>query len=96
MMKVNVALPSGRTETLSLPESSKVGDLRVLAQKSFLQGFLRLVTSDGQMLLDPMQSLQAAGIQQEYDLTVLALQTRIAATKHAFVLWCSGGDNIIT
>ena len=93
-MKINVALPSGRTKTLSLPES--VGDLQVLAQKSFLQGFLRLVTANGQMLLDPMQSLQAAGIHEGDNLTALALQTRIAATRRAFALWRSGGDSIIT
>jgi hypothetical protein len=96
MMKINVALPSGRTKTLSLPESSEVGDLQVLAQKSFLQGFLRLVTANGQMLLDPMQSLQAAGIHEGDNLTALALHTRIAATRRAFALWRSGGVSIIT
>ena len=33
MCKVNVALPSGRSEKFSIPKSSKVGDLRVQAQK---------------------------------------------------------------
>ena len=35
MLRVSVALPSGQGETFSLEPSSKVGDLRVLAQKSF-------------------------------------------------------------
>ena len=35
MLQVTVALPSGRGEKFSLPQSSKVGDLRVLAQNFF-------------------------------------------------------------
>ena len=34
MFRVTVALPSGQSETCSLPQSSTVGDLRILAQKS--------------------------------------------------------------
>ena len=68
MLQVNISLPSGRSEKLSLEESSKVGDLRTLAQKAFRQGFLRLVTSDGRLLFDPQESLQAVGIQEEDNL----------------------------
>ena len=35
MLNVDVALPSGRSDKFLLPQSSKVEDLRVLAQKSF-------------------------------------------------------------
>ena len=38
MLRVNVSFPSGSGETLSLPEHSKVGDLKVLAQKNFQKG----------------------------------------------------------
>jgi len=64
MLQLNVALPSGRSETFSLLQSSKVGDLRVLAQTSFHCGFLRLVTANIDTL-DPGESLQAAGLQDE-------------------------------
>ena len=59
MLQVNVALPSGKRNSLSIAESSKVGDLKRLAQKSFEQGFLRLVTAEGHALADPNQFLQA-------------------------------------
>ena len=63
MLQVYVALPSGKRKSLSIAESSKVGDLKLLAQKSFEQGFLKLVTAEVHVLADPMQSLQAAGLQ---------------------------------
>jgi len=46
MLRVSVAIPSGRAETFELPESSKVGDLRLLAQKFFQLGFLKLVDTE--------------------------------------------------
>ena len=46
MIQTSIALPSGRSEAFTLPQSSKVGDLRILAQKSFQRGFLRLVDAD--------------------------------------------------
>jgi len=43
MLEVTVALPSGRNAgRLSIPQSSKVGELKVLAQKSLGQRFARL------------------------------------------------------
>ena len=47
LLHVHVAFPSGHGETLSLPQNSTVGDLKVLVQKSFRQGFLKLVTEKG-------------------------------------------------
>ena len=38
MLQVYVALPSGKRKSLSIAESSKAGDLKRLAQKSFEQG----------------------------------------------------------
>ena len=35
MIQVQVALPSGKRKTLAIEESSKVGDLKILAQKTF-------------------------------------------------------------
>ena len=42
---------------------SRIADLKVAAQKSFSQSFLRLVAPDGH-LLDQKQSLEDAGLQE--------------------------------
>ena len=47
MLQGSVVLASGRSESISIPQSSKVGDLKILAQKSLEQGFLKLVTQRG-------------------------------------------------
>jgi hypothetical protein len=83
MFKVNVALPSGRSEEFSISESSKVGDLKVLVQKSFQLGFLRLVDADHHVV-DFAVSLQAAGIEDGDHLTAIALEAKVAATARAF------------
>ena len=75
MLQVTVALPSGCCEKFSIPQSSKVGDLRVLAQKSLQRGFLRLVAADHRTL-DPAVSLQAAGLEDGDHLTAIARQMR--------------------
>ena len=79
MLQLNVALPSGRSEKFSLLQSSKVGDLKLLAQKSFQCGFLRLVTANNDML-DPAESLQAAGLQEGDHLTAVAIPVKVAAS----------------
>ena len=98
MLQVYVALPSGKRKSLSIAESSKAGDLKRLAQKSFEQGFLRLVTAEGHVLADPNQSLQGAGLQEGDHLTAIVQQAKMAATEEAFAMWCcgSGGDRIVT
>ena len=102
MLEVSISLPSGCSEKLSIEESSKVGDLRMLAQKSFGYGFLRLITSEGCLLVDPMESLQTAGIEDGDHLTALAIQANVAATKTfimrrgAFAVWCIGANRIVT
>ena len=92
MLQVNVALPSGLEESFSIPQSSKVGDLKVLAQRS-LGRFLRLVTTKGETL-HPSEPLQATGLQNGDTLTAIA-QPVIAATCKAFALWSCGGDGIL-
>ena len=89
-------MPSGRSETLSIPQSSKVGDLKALIQKSFEQQFLRLVTAEGHALTDLTESLESLGIQDGDTLTALALQVKIAATGSAFALWCCGVSTLLT
>jgi hypothetical protein len=96
MIQVQVALPSGKRKTLAIEESSKVGDLKILAQKTFGQGFLGLVTALGHVLNDPARSLQSAGIQDGDHITAVVHQAKLAATESAFALWCCGGDRLVT
>ena len=96
MMRIDICLPSGKRKHLEIPESSNVGYLKVLAQKSFGRGFLKLVAAQGRILLDPQESVQAAGIQDGDTLTAIAQTAKIAAAPQAFALWCVGGDRIVT
>ena len=95
MLQVTVALPSSCSEKFSIPQSSNVGDLRVLAQKSFQRGFLRLVAADHHAL-DPTVSLKAAGIWDGDYLTAIVLQAKLATTGAAFALFCCGGERVVT
>ena len=63
MLRVGISFPSGSGETLLLAELSTVGDLKLLAQRSLGQGFLKLVTIDGHVLTNPKGTLQDAGVQ---------------------------------
>ena len=96
MIQVNLALPSGKRKSLTIEESSKVGDLRILAQKAFGRGFLRLVAATGRVLNDPEKLLNTAGVQNGDNLTVVAQEAKLAATEQAFALWCCGGDRLLT
>ena len=95
MIQISIALPSGRTEAFTLPQSSKVGDLRILAQKSFQRGFLSLVDADHGMV-DPAVSLQSAGLEDGDNLTAIVIHPKLAATIRAFALFCSGGNRVVT
>ena len=96
MLHVNVLFPSGRTETLSLPESSNVGDLRSFAQKSLkLRHFLQFVSAAGRLLEDPEESLTAA-LEEGDSVTALAVPLRMAATDQAFALWRCGDEKLVT
>jgi len=97
MLKVHVSFPSGCGESLALPQNSTVGDLKVLVQQSFRQGFLKLVTEKGHVLTNPEDSLLTAGIQEGARLTVFAQQPKVAATAAgAFAIWCCGGHGMVT
>ena len=95
MIQISIALPSGRSEAFTLPQSSKVGDLRILARKSFQRGFLRLVDADHGMV-DPAVSLQSARLEDGDNLTAIVIHPRVAATALAFALFCSGGNRVVT
>ena len=96
MLRIHVSFPSGSGETLLLPEHSKVGDLKLLAQKTFRQGFLKLVSADGRVLTNLTDSLQTAGVQDGEHLTAVVQQTKLAASTKAFALWCRGGSRMLT
>ena len=72
-----------------------MGDLKLLAQKTFGKGFLKLVRADGRVLTNPMDSLQAAGVHDGEHLTAVAQQIQIASTESAFALWCCGGNLVV-
>ena len=92
MLQVDVSFPSGCGETLALPQNSTVGELKVVVQKSFRQGFLKLVTEKEHVLTNPEDSLLTAGIQEGAHLTVVAQQPKVAATSAAFAMWCCGAE----
>ena len=45
--EIHVAWPSGNGISLTIPQSSTVGDLKILAQESLGKGLLKLVTAAG-------------------------------------------------
>jgi len=98
MLQITISLPSGnQPKRFTCEKSSKVGDLRILAQKAFgLAEFLRLVTAEGHVLNDPEKSLEAAGLSEGDHLTAIAQQGKLAATKEAFAFWSPGSNRILT
>lgn len=84
MLQISISFPSGCGDTFLCPELSKVGDLKLLAQRSFRQGFLKLVTAKGCLLTNLTDSLQAAGIQDGEHLIAVAQQGQVSTTKKAF------------
>ena len=89
MLKVDVSFPSGCGETLALPQNSTVGELKFLAQKSFRQGFLKLVTEKGHVLTNPEDSLLTAGIQDGAHLTVVAQQPKAQSGSNSSRSFCN-------
>ena len=88
-LQLNVLLPSGRCASLSLPLDGTVLDLKLAAQQSLGQAFLRLAAPDGR-LLNPTEPLQDSGLQSG-DCIAVAQQPKLAATDSAVALWCPGG-----
>ena len=88
-LHLNVSLPSGRSASLKLPLDGTVLDLKLAAQQSLGQGFLRLAAPDGR-LLNPTEPLQDSGLQSG-DCIAVAQQPKLAATDSAVALWCPGG-----
>lgn len=95
VLKVRVSLPSGRWEDVSVPVNGRIFDLKMAAQQSLEQSFLKIAGPDGR-LLDPTKSLQSAWLKDGDTIAAVAQQPKIAATSSAFALWCIGGDKVVT
>ena len=61
MIQINVALPSGHSELLTLLPSSTVQDVRTKAQQAFGKKYLRLITAKNRVLVDFNQTLEESG-----------------------------------
>ena len=95
MLRVNVTLPNGHAELLTLLPSSTVQDVRTKAQQAFRKKYLKLVTAKNRVLVNLEQTLEEAEIEDGECLTALVLQPQLAATggaatEGAFALWCHG------
>eukprot|EP00434_Breviolum_minutum_P030175 symbB.v1.2.026686.t1/scaffold2689.1/size72939/1 len=97
MLKINVALPDGHAELLTLLPSSTLQELKTAAQQAFGKMHLRLVTAKNRVLVNFEQTLEEAEIEDGECLTALVLlQPQLAATEGAFALWCHGDSMIVT
>ena len=96
MIQINVVLPNGHAELLTLLPSSTVQDVRTKAQRSFGKKYLRLITGKNRVLVDPDKTLEEAEIEDGECLTALVLQPQLAAAHGAFALWCHGDRTIVT
>ena len=96
MLQIDVALPNGHAELLTLLPSSTVRDVRTKAERAFGKKYLRLITAKNRVLDDPNKTVEEAEIEDGECLTALVLQPHLAATKRAFALWCHGDSRVVT
>ena len=71
-------------------------DLRMAAQRAFGQKHIRLVTGEKGVLVNPEETLEETGIKDGECLTAVVLKPQLAATQHAYALWCHGDSTIVT
>ena len=96
MIQINVALPNGHAEHLTLLPSSTIQELMTAAQRAFGKKCLRLLAAKNRVLADPGKTLGEAEIEDGECLTALVLQPQLAKTQRAFALWCHGDSAIVT
>eukprot|EP00434_Breviolum_minutum_P013439 symbB.v1.2.011846.t1/scaffold801.1/size161289/2 len=96
MFKINVALPNGHAELLTLQPSSTLQELQTAAQQAFGKKYLKLITAKNRVLVNFEQTIEEAEIEDGECLTALVLQPQLAATNGAFALWCHGDSTIVT
>ncbi len=96
MLRINVVLPNGHAELLTLLPSSTVQDIRTKAQ-AFGKKHFKLITAKNKVLVDFEQTLEEADIEDGECLTaLLVLQPQLTATSKAFALWCHGENAVVT
>ena len=96
MLRVNVVLPNGHAEVVTLLPSSKVQVVNTMAQRAFGKKYIRLITAKNRVLVDPETTLEEADIEDGECVTALVLQPQLAATRGAFALWYHGHSTIVT
>ena len=96
MIQINVALPNGHAELLSLLPSCTVQDVWTKTQLAFGKKHLRLITAKNRVLVNFEQTIEEAEIEDGECLTALVLQPQLAATRSAFALWCHGESAVVT
>ena len=92
MIQVNVALPNGHRELLTLEPSSTLQELKTAATQAFRKKYLKLLIT----AVNLEQTLEEAEIEDGECLTALVLQPQLAATGGAFALWCHGDNAVVT
>ena len=60
ILRVNVALPNGHAELLTLLPSSMVQDVRTKAQQAFGKKYLKLITAKNRVLVNFEQTVEEA------------------------------------
>ena len=95
-LQINVVLPSGKRKALSVPCNATVAELRVTAQQALGQLSLKLVASDGRLLQNQNERLEAARLRDGDDVTAVVQKPMIAASSQAFALWTFGAEMIVT
>ena len=96
MLKINVTLPNGHAELLTVLPSSTLQELQTTAQQAFGKKYLKLITAKNRVLVNFEQTIEEAEIEDGECLTALVLQPQLAATNGAFALWCHGDSTIVT
>ena len=92
MLQIDVALPNGHVEVLSLLPSGTVGMLRTKAELALGKKHLKLVTAKNRVLVDENKTLEEAEIQHGDCVIALALQPQVAATLHGFAAILADGS----
>ena len=91
MIHINVVLPNGHSELLTLEPSSTLQELKTEAAQAFQKKYLKLITA-----VNLEQTLEETEMEDGEYLTALVLQPQLTATSKAFALWCHGDSAIVT
>ena len=95
-MNAQIALLNGLTCELPLLPSSTVQDLRAAAHEAFRQNYLKFVTADKRVLVNPEETLEEAEIEDGECVTALVVKPQVATTEQAYASWSHGDTAIVT